>query len=69
MTDCTSYKNATRAVTLYYACLIGRGSNQRLHSLRQDMEDLHCNRLSSNICRMMMYRLPVREYCVLKMHV
>lgn len=38
--------------------------NQRLHSLRQDTEDLHCNRLSSNICRMIMYRLPVREYCV-----
>lgn len=46
--------------------------NQRLHSLRQDTEDLHCNRLSSNICRMIMYRLPVREYCVFnkkKMHV
>lgn len=31
--------------------------------LRQDTEGLHCNRLSSNICRMTMYRISVREYC------
>lgn len=30
-TDCTSHSNATRAVRLYCACLIGRGFDQRLH--------------------------------------
>ena len=48
-------------VCFHDACLVGRGFEPTFTPPCGEIRrDLHCDRLSSNICRMIMYRLPCK---------